>query len=71
MDRVEKALSKLNQKERRKLREILLQIDNGDFYDLDLKKMRGRKDIFRVRKGSIRIIFRKIDDSIKILRLER
>lgn len=71
MDRIEKALNKLNETEKKKLKEILLQVARGDFHGLDLKKLRGRKDIFRVRKGSIRVMFRKTDDCIRILRLER
>ena len=71
MDKIEKVLNKLNNREKQKLKEILLQIDKGDFYNLDLKKLRARKDIFRVRKGNLRIIFRKTDNSIKILSLER
>ena len=49
MDKIENALSRLSVKERHKFKEILLQIDRGDFYDLDLKKLRARKDVFRVR----------------------
>ena len=61
MDRIIKALQKLNQQTRSDLKEILLKIDAGDFNSLDLKKLKGRKDIFRVRKGKMRIIFLKKD----------
>ena len=71
MDKIKKALNKLSLKERKKIKEFLIQIDTDDFKDLDLKKLKGRNDIFRVRKGSIRIIFRKKDDVIKILSIER
>jgi mRNA-degrading endonuclease RelE of RelBE toxin-antitoxin system len=71
MDKIKKALNRLSPRERQKFKEILLQIDVGDFKDLDLKKLKGRNDIFRVRRGNIRIIFRKKDDSIRILSLER
>jgi len=71
MDKIKKALNRLSSKERRRLKEILLQIDAGDFQGLNLKKLKGRNDVFRVRKGNIRIIFRKKDDSIKILSIER
>ena len=71
MDKIKKALNRLSSKERRRLKEILLQIDAGDFQGLDLKKLKGRNDVFRARKGNIRIIFRKKDDSIKILSIER
>ena len=71
MDKIEKALNKLNSREREKLKKILIQIDKKDFQNLDLKKLKGRNDVFRIRKSNMRIIFRKIDNSIKILSIER
>ena len=71
MDKIGKALNKLSYRERQKLKKILIQIDDRDFKNLDLKKLKGRNDIFRVRKGDMRVIFRKMNNSIKILSLER
>lgn len=71
MDKIDKALNKLKPKEKRTLKGVLLKISNGNFQDLDLKKLKGRNDVFRVRKGSIRIIFYKIDNSVKVLSIER
>ncbi len=71
MDKIEKALNKLSFKEKQKVREILLQADKGNFQGLNTKKLKGRDNIFRVRKGNIRIIFYKIDNSIKVLTIER
>ncbi len=70
MDKIDKALNRLNPKEKKKFKEILLQIEIGDFRGLDLKKLKARNDVFRVRKGNMRIIFRETDESIKILSLE-
>jgi mRNA-degrading endonuclease RelE of RelBE toxin-antitoxin system len=71
MDRVEKALNKLKGKERNKIKKILVKINNGDFQQLDLKKLKNREDIFRVRKMNFRIIFYKRKNSINILSIER
>lgn len=72
MDKIEKALKSLTSQERKKLKDILAQVDEGDFQNLDLKKIKGRADIYRVRKESIRIIFRKAQsNSIKVLTIER
>ena len=71
MDKIKKALSKLSIEERRKVKEILFQIDESNFQNLDTKKLKGRDNIFRVRKGNIRIIFSKKNNSIKILTIER
>ncbi len=72
MDRIEKALRKLSYKERKKIKDILAQINDGDFRKLNLKKLKGKTDIYRVRKGDIRIILHKTKgNSIKILAVER
>jgi len=70
MDKIDKALNRLGFKERQRLKSILLQIERDDFQNLDLKKLKGRKDIFRIRKGDMRIIICKTNNSIKILTIE-
>lgn len=71
MDKIQKALAKLNSREKKKLKIILLQIERNNFKNLDLKKLKDRKDIFRIRKGRIRIIVHKKDGTIKILSIEK
>lgn len=71
MDSITKALQKLTPKEEKLCRDILLQIKTENVFLFDIKKLKGRDDIYRVRKGGMRIIFRKIKGSIKILALER
>lgn len=71
MDKIKKVLNKLSPKEKQNVKEILLQIDRSDFQNLNIKKLKGRTDIFRVRQGNIRIIFYKKSNSIKILTIER
>lgn len=71
MDRIEKALGKLAGEEREKLKEVLIKIKLGDFRNFDLKKLKGRENVFRARKGKMRIIFSKQEDIIKIIALEK
>ena len=71
MDKVKKALGKLKEKERKIVKNILEKIDRGIFDNLDIKKLKGYSDIFRVRKGNIRIIFRKTNKGIFMLSIER
>ncbi|MEK7626543.1 MAG: type II toxin-antitoxin system RelE/ParE family toxin [Patescibacteria group bacterium] len=72
MDRIAKELGKLTEKERGKLKNILGRIQQGKFLGLDLKKLRGREDVFRARKGSMRIIFRVLGNGdVFILAVER
>ncbi|MFH1401549.1 MAG: type II toxin-antitoxin system RelE/ParE family toxin [Parcubacteria group bacterium] len=72
MDKIEKALKRLTPKERKIIKGILVKIKNQQFNNLDLKKLKGREDIFRARKGNMRIIYR-IDKTgnIFILSIER
>ena len=58
MDGIAKALQKLSPKERRWVKEILERLQKGNLAGLDVKKLKGRDDIFRIRKGDNRIIYR-------------
>lgn len=70
-DRITKALNKLSSKERSALKSILNLIKVNKLQGLDLKKLKGHDDIFRVRKGNMRVIFRKQDTTTHILTVER
>ncbi len=71
MDKIKKALRKLTPKERGRVKKILEQLNSRNIGDLDIKKLKGRNDIFRARKGDIRIIYRIIEKEIFILAVER
>ena len=71
MDKVEKALGKLTEKEQGQIKRILNQLRLGQPKSLDVKKLRGREDIFRIRKGGLRIIYRLEGRNIFILKIER
>ncbi len=71
MDKLSKVLDKLTIEERAAIKAVLLKIHEGKFSELDIKKLKGRDDVFRVRKGKIRIIFLKTKEEIRILSLER
>jgi len=72
MDKIQKVLEKLTEKERRVIKEILAQLKTSRMVNLDVKKLKGREDVFRVRKGAVRIIYR-VDKAgnIFILTIER
>ena len=54
------------------MKEILVKLKGQQFRGLDMKKLKGRDDIFRVRKGKIRIIYRIDSDSqIFVLAIEK
>ncbi|MCX6702530.1 MAG: type II toxin-antitoxin system RelE/ParE family toxin [Candidatus Wolfebacteria bacterium] len=72
MDEIEKALKKLTSKEKSEVEKILRRLKDGNFIGLDVKKLKGREDVFRVRKGNVRIIYRVADSKeIYILAIER
>lgn len=71
MDKIEKALKKLNSKEKVAVKKLLLKIKEGNFDKLDIKKLKWREGVFRVRKGKIRIIFLKNKNLLKILSIEK
>jgi mRNA-degrading endonuclease RelE of RelBE toxin-antitoxin system len=71
MDKIEKVLVRLSSKERKKIKSILVQISNGETEGMDIKKLKGREDIFRARKGSIRIMYRVTDKETRILSIAR
>lgn len=71
MDKIEKALVKLTEKERRRMKQVLVRLERGDVGGLNIKKLKGRNDIFRVRKGDIRIIYRFSGKAIFIMAIER
>lgn len=72
MDKIAKALKKMVAGEKEIVKAILVKIDRLDFNSLDIKKLKGRQDIYRVRKGKIRIIYQLNDDNkVIVLTLER
>jgi mRNA-degrading endonuclease RelE of RelBE toxin-antitoxin system len=57
MDLVSTFLRKLHRKKRQEIEALLFQIKRKEFTHLDIKKLKGADNLFRVRKGSLRIIF--------------
>lgn len=60
VDRITKILRTLSTKDRKRLVSAVTRILEDDFLGLDIKKLSGREDIYRVRIGDFRIIFRKL-----------
>lgn len=71
MDKIEKVLKRLSERERDVIKQVLTKLVTGDTKDLHIRKLKGREDIFRVRKGNIRIIYRVEKDSVFVLKIDR
>lgn len=59
MDNIQKFLKKLSPREREILIWLITKIIQLDIDELDMKKLTTHKDLYRVRKWKIRIIFKK------------
>lgn len=69
MDRVDKTLSRLIPKEKRRVKEIIKALQSWRFSGLDVKKLKIGNGIFRARKGRTRIIYQVRDSHIFILKI--
>lgn len=71
MDSITKLLRKLSAKEREHLEKVLVALLSGKISSLDIKKLTGVDNVYRVRVGSLRVIFQKQGDDIQILEISR
>ena len=71
MDKISKALKKFSSKENKLVKLILEKIKKSDFKDLKIKRLKARQNIYRIRKGNIRIIYRTENKKIIILTIEK
>lgn len=70
-DKINKELAKLSYKERKLVKEILVQLQQHDIKGLQITKLKGHRDILRVRKGRLRIIYQQLEAGINVLTIER
>ena len=71
MPKLKKLLSKFNKAERKAIESLIESIVSFNWSGLDIKKLKGYENIFRVRKGKLIIIFSKEKGDIFILAIER
>lgn len=70
-DKIKKLLAKLSSKEREIVKLLILRVKLNDIEGLDIKQLKGHSDLFRVRKGRLRIVYRKSVKKFIILRIDR
>lgn len=72
MKDLDKKLCKFSSKEKGIIENLIKKIIDRDFIGLDCKKLKGLNNLFRIRKGRIRIIFKlKYGQEPTILTIER
>jgi len=57
MTKLERIIKKFSAIERKVIKNTVIQLKTGSFEGLDVKKLQGSRDIYRVRKGSMRIMY--------------
>jgi len=71
MDKIDKALNKLIFKEKEQMKNIIKALQLGRFDNLDIKKLKGFQDVFRVRKGRLRIVYQLLGRKIIFLKIDK
>ena len=71
MDKLLKSLQKLTKKEREQVDKILEKIETNCVASLNIKKLKGHDDIYRARKGKLRIIYQKKGTDIILVMISR
>jgi len=69
-DKIKKLLAKLSQQDRNVIKLLVLRITMDDTLGLDIKKIRGHGNLFRVRKNRLRIVYSKDNDNILITKID-
>ena len=69
-DKIKKLLAKLSQQERNLVKLLILRIIMDDTLGLDIKKLKGPNNLFRVRKNRIRIVYSKENDKVLIIKID-
>jgi len=71
MDKISKALKKFSAKEKKFVKVILEKIKKSDFKNLNIRKLKARQDIYRIKKANIRIIYKIKNKRIIVLTVEK
>ncbi len=66
MNKLDKFLYKLDKKTRTIIKKVISLIVLGDFSMLDIKKLKGNQNRYRIKIGRVRIIFDKIKSGNRI-----
>jgi len=67
MDKIDRFLKKLTKAESTLLIKVIADILEQRTGQYDVKKLKGYRDIYRIRVGNKRIIFRQLLDDIEVL----
>ena len=71
VDKIQKNLDKFSKKEKIIVKCLLQKIQTGETEGINIKKLKGNENLFRIKKGKIRIIYRTEEKKVFILTIER
>ena len=66
----EKYFRRLSKSDRDRILKVIIQIRDLELKGLDIKKMKGVSDVYRVRIGKFRIVFQKTEHGGEILGID-
>jgi mRNA-degrading endonuclease RelE of RelBE toxin-antitoxin system len=66
-DKITKFINKLTTNQRELVLSLVLRLSVEDYYGLDIKSIKGQKNIYRLRHGRIRIVYYRIGNEFDIL----
>ena len=70
MNKLEKSLKRLSPKETKAVEKVVEKVTKRVWTGLDVVKLKGTTDVFRVRVGRLRVIFRQRAKEVDILVIE-
>jgi mRNA-degrading endonuclease RelE of RelBE toxin-antitoxin system len=59
MNKIQKFINRLSKDRKSIIAEVVSKVVSGEFETLDVKKLKGRTNLFRVRVGRFRIFYKK------------
>ena len=71
IDKIMKFLKRLTRKELKRVLSVIDDIEKGSIEHLDINRLSGHKNIFRVRVGDIRILFMQSKTEYRLVSIER
>ncbi len=71
VDRISKAVAKLSGPEQKRVWEVFDAILSGEIAGLDVKKIKNENNVFRVRCGQIRVVYKRENKKILFISVGR
>ena len=70
MEKIKKAIAKLPKEYKTKFDWLMLKLWARDFSGLNMIKLKGQNNLFRVRKGRLRVIFRFSHGGLEVISID-